>query len=153
MNNDKNNTNSVNSVNAFANFLHEVEQTDYSTNKTASGALTIQQSTRNNLRREGLKALVNDLKAWLPDFDIVETKDGIVIVAENEPGDFTFSWELKSTIKSIDYDPFIAANNWEEKQIQDAAKKADRIKRAKEKQEALEEKRKKKLKTLENKDN
>ena len=144
MNNDKN----INSVNAFANFLHEVEQTDYSTNKTASGALTIQQSTRNNLRREGLKALVADLKTWLPDFDIVETKDGIVIVAENEPGDFTFSWELKSTIKSIDYDPFIAANNWEEKQIQDAAKKADRIKRAEEKQAQLEEKRAKKLKTL-----
>lgn len=140
-----------NSINSFANFLHEVEQTDYSTNKTASGALTIQQSTRNSLRREGLKALVNDLKAWLPDFDIVETKDGIVIVAENEPGDFTFSWELKSTIKSIDYDPFIAANNWEEKQIQDAAKKADRIKRAEEKQAQLEEKRQRKLKTLENK--
>lgn len=145
MNNDNNN---INSINSFANFLHEVEQTDYSTNKTASGALTIQQSTRNSLRREGLKALVTDLKAWLPDFDIVETKDGIVIVAENEPGDFTFSWELKSTIKSIDYDPFIAANNWEEKQIQDAAKKADRIKRAEEKQEALAEKRAKKLKAL-----
>lgn len=145
MNNDNNN---INSVNSFANFLHEVEQTDYSTNKTASGALTIQQSTRNSLRREGLKALVADLKTWLPDFDIVETKDGIVIVAENEPGDFTFSWELKSTIKSIDYDPFIAANNWEEKQIQDAAKKADRIKRAEEKQEALAEKRAKKLAKL-----
>lgn len=145
MNNDNNN---INSVNSFANFLHEVEQTDYSTNKTASGALTIQQSTRNSLRREGLKALVADLKTWLPDFDIVETKDGIVIVAENEPGDFTFSWELKSTIKSIDYDPFIAANNWEEKQIQDAAKKADRIKRAEEKQEALAEKRQRKLAKL-----
>lgn len=60
MNNDNNN---INSVNSFANFLHEVEQTDYSTNKTASGALTIQQSTRNSLRREGLKALVADLKA------------------------------------------------------------------------------------------
>lgn len=145
MNNDNNN---INSINSFANFLHEVEQTDYLTNKTASGALTIQQSTRNSLRREGLKALVADLKAWLPDFDIVETKDGIVIVAENEPGDFTFSWELKSTIKSIDYDPFIAANNWEEKQIQDAAKKADRIKRAEEKQEALAEKRQRKLAKL-----
>ena len=148
------NNNNINKLaNSFANFLHEVEQTNYSTNKTASGALTIQQSTRNSLRREGLKALVADLKAWLPDFDIVETKDGIVIVAENEPGDFTFSWELKSTIKSINYDPFIAANNWEEKQIQDAAKKADRIKRAEEKQEALAEKRAKKLKTLKNKDN
>ena len=39
------------------------------------------------------------------DFDILETKEGIVIAAENEPGEFTFSWELKSTIKSIDYDP------------------------------------------------
>ena len=135
-------------TNQFSNFLHQVEKTDYSTNKTASGALTIQQSTRNSLRREGLKALAADLKAWLPDFDIVETKDGIVIVAENEPGDFTLSWELKSTIKSIDYDPFIAADDWEEKQNQDAIKKADRIKKAEEKQLALEEKRAKKLAKL-----
>ena len=78
---------------AFGAFLRNVEATDYATNTTTTGALTIQQSLRNSLRKEGVAALKADLQ-WLygEEFDIVETKDGIVIAAENEPGNFTFSW-------------------------------------------------------------
>jgi hypothetical protein len=45
------------------------------------------------------------------EFDIVETKEGIVIVAENQADDWTFSWELKSTIKALNFDPFLEAGN------------------------------------------
>ena len=80
----------------FSEFLRMVEETEYATNTTATGALTIQQSARNELRKVGVAALKADLE-WLygDEFDVVETKEGIVLVAENEPGDFTFSWELK----------------------------------------------------------
>ena len=138
----------------FSEFLHNIETTEFETNTTATGALTIQQSTRNELRKEGLAALKADLE-WLysKEFDIVETKDGIVLVAENEPGDFTFSWELKNTIKSLDYDPFIQASNFEEAIAEKAAKKA-RIEAEKaERARKLSEKRAKKLAELEAKKN
>jgi len=76
----------------FGKFLAEVEVTEYPTNTTATGTITIQQSLRNELRKKGVAALKADLiKLYGDQFDIVETKEGIVIVAENEPGDFTFS--------------------------------------------------------------
>jgi len=107
--------------NKFSEFLHEVETTTYPTNTTSTGNVTIQQSIRNDLRKKGVQALKEDLAWLLPDFDIVETKEGIVIVAENE--DFTFSWELKNTIKSIDFDPFMEANAYDEACAEKEAKK------------------------------
>lgn len=74
----------------FKDFLKEVESTTYPTNMTATGNLTIQQTLRNELRRKGVKALLEDLiSVYGDEYDLVETKDGIVIVVENE--DFTFS--------------------------------------------------------------
>ena len=69
------------------------------------------QSVRNKLRKEGLEALYLDLKRLYGDtLDVLEGPNGtILIVAENP--DFTFTWELKSTIKGIgpSYDPFEVA--------------------------------------------
>lgn len=134
----------------FIDFLREVSATEYDTNTTATGSVTIQQSARNELRKRGVEALRQDLQ-WLygEEFDVVETKEGIVIVAENEPGDFTFSWELKNTIKSLDYDPFIQANNYEEAQAEKQAKKARQEAEKTAKMKALEEKRAKKLAEIE----
>lgn len=120
--------------NKFSDFLHEVETTTYPTNTTSTGNVTIQQSIRNDLRKKGVAALKEDLAWLLPDFDIVETKEGIVIVAENE--DFTFSWELKNTIKSIDFDPFVEASAYDEAC---AEKENKRLKAEREKQQKLEE--------------
>lgn len=76
----------------FKDFLKGVENADFDTNTTALGVVTIQQSARNRLRREGVDALKADLEALYGDeIDVLETKDGIVLAVENEPGDFTFS--------------------------------------------------------------
>ena len=138
----------------FSEFLRMVEETEYATNTTATGALTIQQSVRNELRKVGVAALKADLE-WLygDEFDVVETKEGIVLVAENEPGDFTFSWELKNTIKSLDYDPFIQASNYEEAVAEKAEKKAKVEAEKAERAQKLEEKRAKKLAEIEAKKN
>ena len=137
----------------FSEFLRMVEETEYETNTTATGALTIQQSARNELRKIGVAALKADLE-WLygNEFDVVETKEGIVLVAENKPGDFTFSWELKNTIKSLDYDPFIQSNY--EEAIAEKAEKKARVEAEKaERAQKLEEKRAKKLAEIEAKKN
>ena len=119
----------------FVKFLESIETMELDTNTTATGLKTIQQSKRNELRKLGVTALKHDLERIYGDqFDIVETKEGIVIIAENEPGDFTFSWELKNTIKSLDYDPFIEANNYEEGLAEKQAKKE---RQAKEKADQL----------------
>lgn len=138
----------------FSEFLRMVEETEYETNTTATGALTIQQSARNELRKIGVAALKADLE-WLygEEFDVVETKEGIVLVAENKPGDFTFSWELKNTIKSLDYDPFIQASNYEEAIAEKAEKKAKVEAEKAERAQKLEEKRAKKLAEIEAKKN
>ena len=138
----------------FSEFLRMVEETEYETNTTATGALTIQQSARNELRKIGVAALKADLE-WLygEEFDVVETKEGIVLVAENKPGDFTFSWELKNTIKSLDYDPFIQASNYEEAIAEKAEKKARAEAEKAERAQKLEEKRAKKLAEIEAKKN
>ena len=138
----------------FSEFLRMVEETEYETNTTATGALTIQQSVRNELRKVGVAALKADLE-WLygDEFDVVETKEGIVLVAEHEPGDFTFSWELKNTIKSLDYDPFIQASNYEEAVAEKAEKKAKAEAEKAERAQKLEEKRAKKLAEIEAKKN
>ena len=129
----------------FTKFLHEVEKTNFGTKETVSGKLTIQQTTRNELRKKGLAAFKADLEALYGDeFDIVETKGGLVIVAENEPGDFTFSWEVTNTIKALDYDPFLEAAKWEDEIAAKAEAKLAKEEEARE----LELKRKKKLAEL-----
>jgi hypothetical protein len=134
----------------FNKFLADVVETDFETNTTATGTVTIQQSARNKLRREGVEALKHDLELMYgEEFDILETKEGLVIAAENEPGQFTFSWELKSTIKSIDYDPFIEANNYDEEVASKAEKKLRKEQEKAQKIAALEEKRAKKLAEIE----
>ena len=76
----------------FPKFLNEVASTSFEQNTTATGAITIQQTTRNELRKAGVAALKADLELVYGDqFDVVETKEGIVIVVENEPDGFTFS--------------------------------------------------------------
>lgn len=134
----------------FNKFLAEVAKTEYETNTTATGTVTIQQSMRNKLRREGVEALKHDLElVYGAEFDILETKEGVVIAVENEPGEFTFSWELKSTIKSIDYDPFIEANNYDEEVANKTEKKLRKEQEKAQKIAALEEKRAKKLAEIE----
>lgn len=134
----------------FNKFLDEVSQTEFETNTTATGTVTIQQSARNALRKKGVEALKHDLELMYgANFDVLETKEGIVIVAENDPGEFTFSWELKSTIKSIDYDPFIEANNYDEEVANKAEKKLRKEQEKAAKVKALEEKRAKKLAEIE----
>lgn len=135
----------------FAEFLREVETSSYPTNTTSTGSQTIQQSIRNDLRKQGVAALKEDLKWLLPDFDVVETKEGLVIVAENE--DFTFSWELKNTIKSLDYDPFIEANNYEESLAEKEQKKLKAEQEKQAKLEAVEKKRQAKLAAIAKKQN
>lgn len=46
----------------FCKFLEEVEATDFDTNTTATGSVTIQQSQRNSLRKKGLAAFKADLE-------------------------------------------------------------------------------------------
>lgn len=134
----------------FKQFLRKVGNSEFEHNTTITGTTTIQQTSRNNLRREGLAALKEDLIVLYGDeFDIVETEAGLVIVTENETDGTTFSWELKSTIKSVDYDPFLDGDKWEAKCEATAAKKA-RIAAEKEaKTKLMEAKRKAKLAELE----
>ena len=87
------------------------------------------------------------------EFDIVETKEGIVIVAENDPGNFTFSWELKSTIKSLDYDPFMEANYFDEEQASKAERKMRREQEKAAKIAEIAAKREKKMAELERRKN
>lgn len=134
----------------FGKFLEAVVDTNFETNTTATGTVTIQQSARNLLRKQGVEALKHDLELMYgEEFDILETKEGIIIAAENEPGEFTFSWELKSTIKSIDYDPFIEANNYDEEVAMKEEKKLRREQEKATKLKMLEEKRAKKLAEIE----
>ena len=46
----------------FIEFLREVADTEYETNTTATGSVTIQQSIRNELRKRGVAALKADLQ-------------------------------------------------------------------------------------------
>lgn len=136
----------------FKQFLKEVSETDFETNTTATGTVTIQQSARNALRKKGVEAFKADLmEIYGDEFDVLETKDGLVLVAENEPGEWTFSWELKSTIKSLDYDPFIEANNYDEEVASKQEKKLRREQEKEAKLKLLEEKRAKKLAEIERK--
>ena len=69
-------------------------------------------------------------------------------MAENEPDDFTFSWEIKCTIKSINYDPFLEAQTYEDEEAEKAHKKALRDAEKLQREEELADKRAKKLAEL-----
>lgn len=139
---------------AFKDFLHKLEKLPLEVKEKTNGTATIQQTTRNQLREEGVAALLNDLTNLYGDeFDIVETADGICFVAENEESDITITWELKSTIKSIDYDPFVEANNYDEMRAEKVAKKEARNKEKAEKEELVRIKRAQKLAEIEAKKN
>lgn len=71
------------------------------------------------------------------------------MIAENEPGDFTFSWEIKTTIKSIDYDPFIEAQQYEDDCAAKEEKKNAREAEKAQKEKEIEAKRLKKIAELE----
>lgn len=132
----------------FKDFLARVEKTSLPMAVTSSGSRIISQSERNKLRQEGLEALEGDLKdAFGTSFDVVRTKDGLVIVAEGD--DFTFSWELKSTIKSLDYDPFIEAGNYAEAVEERNAKKEALEKAKLAREEAIRAKREAKVAEIE----
>lgn len=139
---------------AFKDFLHKLENEPLEIKEKTNGTATIQQTTRNQLREEGVAALLDDLtKLYGDEFDIVETADGICFVAENEESDITITWELKSTIKSIDYDPFVEANSYDEMRAEKAAKKEARQKEKAEKEELVRIKRAQKLAEIEAKKN
>ena len=108
---------------AFKSFLHKMEEDKLEVKEKANGTATIQQTTRNKYREEGVAALLQDLISLYGDeFDIVETADGICFVAENGLSDITITWELKSTIKSTDYDPFLEASRYDETRAEKLAK-------------------------------
>lgn len=139
---------------AFKDFLHKLEELPLEVKEKTNGTATIQQTTRNQLREEGVAALLSDLTNLYGDeFDIVETADGICFVAENEKSDITITWELKSTIKSIDYDPFVEASNYDEMRAEKVAKKEARDKEKAEKEELVRIKRAQKLAEIEARNN
>jgi len=118
----------------FNDFLTKVENGTYETTVNARGAITIQQTIRNKLRAEGQQALFEDLKALYPDFDCLMTADGIVFVSCNK--DFDFSFQIKCTIPSTDYNAYDEADSYEftmkakaEKKAQQEQAKKERIAR------------------------
>lgn len=129
----------------FIDFLYGLEDNELEQNTTATGITTIKQTKRNQLRAEGVKALLSDLKLiYGDDFDILQTKEGIVFtVMMND--ETLLSWELKSTIKALDFDPYIAAEMYETEQEQKSSKREARIKEEEAKRIALEAKRQAKL--------
>lgn len=134
----------------FKSFLKGLEGLeDLPTSTLTTGSLIIQQSRRNELRRDGVEALLADLKAiygnGVDGFDIVQTQDGIVFVAENEPNDVTISWELSCTIKSLDYEPFEEADKYDMKVAAAAKKAEDKAKAANDRAAAALSARQKKL--------
>ena len=135
----------------FIDFLYQVQDSTYEQNTTSTGTTTIKQTLRNNIRTEGVEALLHDMKMlYGEDFDIVRTKEGIVFTVLTED-DEQFSWELKSTIKALDFDPFAAADMFKEEQETKAAKKHARKLEEEQKQIALEAKRQAKLLEIERK--
>lgn len=135
----------------FIDFLYQVQDSKYEQNTTSTGTTTIKQTLRNNIRAEGIEALMHDLKMiYGEDFEIVRTKEGIVFTVLTDD-DEQFSWELKSTIKALDFDPFAAAEMFQEEQDAKQAKKDARRAEEEQKQIALEAKRQAKLLEIERK--
>lgn len=112
----------------FKDFLNKVENSTFPITVNAKGLATIQQTVRNKLRAEGQQALFEDLKELYPDYDCLLTADGIVFVSPNK--DFEFSFQLKTTVPSIDYDAYEEA---------DAYARAEQIKKEKAEKKAKEQ--------------
>lgn len=75
----------------FIDFLYQVQDSTYEQNTTSTGTTTIKQTLRNQIRAEGVKALLHDvMMMYGEDFDILQTKEGIVITVMTED-DETFS--------------------------------------------------------------
>lgn len=113
---------------AFANFIYNVADESWPLKTTVTGITTIQQTTRNNLRKEGVAALLADLQTLYGDqtFDIVETNDGIVFTITTKDG-WRFNWEISSTIKAVDpYDPFQEAELHKAQRIQQEKEKKNK---------------------------
>ena len=69
----------------FIDFLYQVQDSTYEQNTTSTGTTTIKQTLRNNIRTEGVEALLHDMKMlYGDDFDIVRTKEGIVFTVLTE---------------------------------------------------------------------
>lgn len=113
----------------FAEFLTKVQKSTYETTVNAKGIAMIQQTVRNKLRAEGQDALYADLLQFFPDFDCLLTAEGIIFVSHNK--DFEFSFQLKATVPSIEYDPYEAADDYAEQ---------ERIKKEKKEKKAAETK-------------
>lgn len=94
----------------FKELLENLTKTDFETNQTSSGKITIRQSQRNELRR----VLIEKFYAFLiaEGIDCYLTDNGVVIAIENE-NIGTISIENKMTIKSLDFDPQEAADIFE----------------------------------------
>ena len=113
MNEEYNHNKPATAFEAFAsssiiNVPHGAIPTDTS---SRDGSAVIAQSVRNKLRKEGLGAPSPALKRLYGDtLDVLEGPNGKILIVAEKP-DFTFTWELKSTIKGIgpSYDPFEVA--------------------------------------------
>lgn len=117
----------------FSDFLKKIENNTFDTTVNARGIATIQQTIRNKLRAEGQEALFEDLQDIFTDFDCLMTKDGIVFVSHNK--DFEFSFQIKCTVPSIDYDPYFEADDYAEQEQLKAEKKKQKEADAKAKAE------------------
>ncbi len=108
--------------------------------ETAAGSLIIDQSPRNKMRADLVNILIEDFKELYGEeyFDILLTKDGIVLAITNEETGKVVSLELKTTIKSLDFDPFFESYNYERELLAKAKK-----------QNAAEEKKQRKIKIAE----
>lgn len=120
--------------------------------ETSSGEMIISQTQRNQMRKEGMKALKEDLIQIFGDyFDVVETSGGLNIVAEGDPdSDFneTVTWELKCTIKAVSYDPFDEAGKFDDAEEARQLKKEEVSSRKRAEEIRKQEKRERKLREL-----
>lgn len=98
----------------------------------SSGAITIQQTKRNELRRLGqaaLKLVLGELIEGVEGLELYETGDGLVIAATGINGDpnLTFYWEVSSTIKALNADIPLEQEIEMERREESAAKKAVKV--------------------------
>jgi len=112
-------------------FLEVLSKADLKTNENANGTLTIQQTQRNQQRALMVNELLNDLID--EDMDAYLTADGIILAIEHDEIG-TVSIEVKLTFKSLDYDPQLEADAYEE-QLQD--KEAEKARKAEAKRKKI----------------
>lgn len=139
---------------AVKDFLHKLESEPWEVKEKTNGTATIQQTTRNQLREEGVAAFFSDFITFYGDeYDIVRTADGICFAAENEIIDKTIPVMIKFEIKSVDYDPFLEADRYDQMRAEKNAKKEAREKEKANREELVRIKRAQKLAEIEAKKN